>query len=146
MTDQTLRKVIYRLKRYTTLNTVVILIGAIVVSGWVWGSITTMQRNYALQKEVDARERKLALTQLEVDTMQLQKNYYASDEYKELAARERLGLAAPGEKVLLLPPNSAAAKATNITEKSPTATTRTLTNFEQWMLFLFGGSADRLQN
>ncbi|AGL62084.1 MAG: septum formation initiator family protein [Candidatus Saccharimonas aalborgensis] len=146
MTDQTLRKVIYRLKRYTTLNTVVILIGAIVVSGWVWGSITTMQRNYALQKEVDARERKLALTQLEVDTMQLQKNYYASDEYKELAARERLGLAAPGEKVLLLPPNSAAAKATNITEKSPTATTRTLTNFEQWMLFLFGGSAARLQN
>ena len=146
MTDQTLRKVIYRLKRYTTLNTVVILIGAIVVSGWVWGSITTMQRNYALQKEVDARERKLALTQLEVDTMQLQKNYYASDEYKELAARERLGLAAPGEKVLLLPPNSAAAKETNITEKSPTATTRTLTNFEQWMLFLFGGSAARLQN
>ena len=146
MTDQTLRKVIYRLKRYTTLNTVVILIGAIVVSGWVWGSITTMQRNYALQKEVDARERKLALTQLEVDTMQLQKNYYASDEYKELTARERLGLAAPGEKVLLLPPNSAAAKATNITEKSPTATTRTLTNFEQWMLFLFGGSAARLQN
>ena len=146
MTDQTLRKVIYRLKRYTTLNTVVILIGAIVVSGWVWGSITTMQRNYALQKEVDARERELALTQLEVDTMQLQKNYYASDEYKELAARERLGLAAPGEKVLLLPPNSAAAKATNITEKSPTATTRTLTNFEQWMLFLFGGSAARLQN
>ncbi len=134
------------MKRYTTLNTVVILIGAIVVSGWVWGSITTMQRNYALQKEVDARERKLALTQLEVDTMQLQKNYYASDEYKELAARERLGLAAPGEKVLLLPPNSAAAKATNITEKSPTATTRTLTNFEQWMLFLFGGSAARLQN
>jgi hypothetical protein len=51
-----------------------------------------------------------------------------------------------GEKVLLLPPNSAAAKATNITEKSPTATTRTLTNFEQWMLFLFGGSAARLQN
>lgn len=146
MTDQTLRKVIYRLKRYTTLNTVVILIGAIVVSGWVWGSITTMQRNYALQKEVDARERELALTQLEVDTMQLQKNYYASDEYKELAARERLGLAAPGEKVLLLPPNSAAAKATNTTEKSPTATTRTLTNFEQWMLFLFGGSAARLQN
>ena len=134
------------MKRYTTLNTVVILIGAIVVSGWVWGSITTMQRNYALQKEVDARERELALTQLEVDTMQLQKNYYASDEYKELAARERLGLAAPGEKVLLLPPNSAAAKATNITEKSPTATTRTLTNFEQWMLFLFGGSAARLQN
>ena len=134
------------MKRYTTLNTVVILIGAIVVSGWVWGSITTMQRNYALQKEVDARERELALTQLEVDTMQLQKNYYASDEYKELAARERLGLAAPGEKVLLLPPNSAAAKATNTTEKSPTATTRTLTNFEQWMLFLFGGSAARLQN
>ena len=88
----------------------ILAVALLIAASWAWGSVTVMQRNFALQKDADEQQRQLQLTQLEVDTLQYQQNYYKSDEYKDLAARKFLGLASPGEKVLILPPNSQAAK------------------------------------
>lgn len=132
--------------RHGTMNNIVMVVALVIAASWVWGSVTTMQRNYTLQKEVDDRKRQLELTKLEVATLEYQQNYYRSDEYKELAARERLGLALPDEKVLILPPNSEAAKQE---PKAPVATandTSGASNFEQWMNFLFGNNSARLKN
>jgi hypothetical protein len=104
-----------------------------------------MQRNFALQKEADEQQRQLQLTELEVDTLTYQQNYYKSDEYKDLAARTYLGLASPGEKVLILPPNSAAAKAedteSDSSQKPKANQGSAQSNFEQWMSFLTGGNS-----
>jgi cell division protein FtsB len=129
--------------RYGTMNNIVIAAAFVIAMSWAWGSITTMQRNFALQKEVDKQRRELELTDLEVQTLQYQQNYYRSDEYKDLAAREHLGLASPGEKVLHLPPNSQAAKqeGTQVTTTQPVSSAAAVSNFDQWINFLIGGAA-----
>ena len=139
-------------RHYGTMNNIVIGVALLIAAGWAWGSITTMQRNFSLQKEVDAEQRQLELMDLEVQTLQYQQNYYKSDEYKDLSAREHLGLASPGEKVLFLPPNSAAVKHESEQQKDETAVTATRpapgsapSNLEQWINFFSGASAGELQ-
>ena len=106
-----IRKAIYHVRhRYLTFNNLVILTAFLIAAGWVWGSLQAMQRNYSLQKEVDLKQRELQLSQLQMESLQLQQRYYQTDEYKELAARDALGLVMPGEKILILPPNSEEAK------------------------------------
>ena len=133
-----------------SMNNIVIAIALVVAGSWAWGSISTMQRNFALQKAVDAQTRELEVATLEVQKLQFEQNYYNSDEYKDLAAREYLGLAGQDEKVLLLPPNSPAVKQeTAAAEKQATAvavsTTAAQSNFEQWMVFLSGAAAKGMQ-
>ena len=137
-----IRKFIYHVRhKYLTFNNLVILTAFLIAAGWIWGSLQVMQRNYALQKEVDYKGRQLQLVQLQRDSLELQKRYYQTNEYKELAARESLGLVMPGESVLILPDNSAPAIAAD-RERSSTAQSapvETTSNLEQWLNFLFGG-------
>lgn len=137
-----IQKLIYTFRhKYLTFNNVVIAVAFMIAASWVWGSLQVMQRNFALQKEVDQKQRLLELTQLQKDSLQLQQRYYQTDEYKELAARETLGLVMPGEKLIILPANSKAVvdadKAAN--QQAAPAPQQTTTNIEQWLNFLFGG-------
>ena len=140
------KRVYHYWRAYGTLNNIVMAAALLIAASWVWGTISMIQTNFAAQKAVDEQARQLQLTQLQVDTLKYQQNYYNSDESKDLAAREDLGLASPGEKVLILPPNSAAVKQED-TEPVATAiidsntSTPTESNFDQWMNFLSGGAA-----
>ena len=137
-------------RAYATLNNGVILIALVAAVSWVWGSISVMQTNFSAQKMVDEQKRQLELTQLQVDTLKYEQNYYNSDEYKDLAAREDLGLVSSGEKVLILPPNTAAVKQQDTLdakrETSSVQTNEPTSNFEQWVQFFSGRAARGLQN
>jgi hypothetical protein len=134
-----INKIIYTVRhKYLTLNNVVILVAFLIAASWVWGSLGMMQRNYNLQKEVDFKKRELQLTELQRDNLSLQKNYFETAEYQELAVREALGLVRPGERALILPDNSDAAKNANRSNTVQTANIQR-TNLEQWVNFLFGG-------
>lgn len=138
-----IQKLIYHVRhKYLTFNNLVILTAFLIAAGWIWGSLQVMQRNYALQKEVDYKKRQLQLAELQKDSLELQKRYYQTNEYKELAARESLGLVMPGEKVLILPDNSELAmqadKQSSGTPAAAVAQDKT-SNLEQWLNFLFGG-------
>ncbi len=141
------RRWYYHIKyRYLSLNNVVLAVALLMAFGWAWGSVSMMQRNYTLQRKLDTKERQLTLNQLEVQNLEFQRNYYQSTEYQELAARRYLGLVNPGEKVLILPPNSAQAKAdTNSTTNSTTVSIPQPSNFRQWLDFLSGKNVSRLQ-
>jgi len=53
--------------------------------------------------------------------------------------RERLGLGTPGESVIILPPNTRAAKEADKNLTSATTVKQApISNFGQWMNFLFG--------
>lgn len=134
---------------YGTLNNVVISVALVIAASFAWGAIFTMETNFTAQKAVEDLKREQQVTQLEVDMLKFKQNYYKTDEYKDLAARESLGLASPGEKVLMLPPNSDAVKRLDDREAGQTtsmvATTASMSNFEQWMSFLNGGEARALQ-
>ncbi len=143
------RKHFYHLKyNYLTLNNLVLFFAGIIAISWAWGSIAMMQRNFGLQRKIDARQRQLKLTELELENLKFQQNYFKSDEYKELIARRDLDLALPGERVIILPKNSQATKKydqeadkdiqkTGISYKKPS-------NIEQWLNFLSGSNAKNL--
>jgi len=134
--------------RYLTVNNLVIAAAILIGISWAWGSVGMMQRNYALQKEIDSKSRQQTLAKLEVETLQYQQKYYQTSEYKSLSVRENIGLADPGEKVLILPPNSKAAKqaGTASAKAKPAKPDLPPTNMQQWGNFLFGGNSRNLQN
>ena len=136
-----IRRTLYHIRhRYLTLNNVVIAVAFLIAASWIWGSLSVMQRNYALQKEVDYKKQQLKLTELETTNLQLRQSYYRTAEYQELAVRKSLGLGFPGERQLILPANSQAAidqdAAKVVAAIDPAAQTN---NLEQWINFLFGG-------
>lgn len=137
-----IRKLYYLVRhRYLTLNSVVVAVALVIGAGWAWGSIQMMQRNFELAKEVDDKKRQLTLTQLQTENLGFEQRYFKSSEYQELAVRDRLGLAMPGEKALILPSNSSAAKkADQLITKDTTSQDAQVppSNFELWMNFLFG--------
>ena len=137
-----IRRLYYHVRhKYFTLNNVVITIAFAIAAGWVWGSLGVMQRNYDLQKTIDYKQQQLQLAQLQASNLQLVGRYYQTQEYQELAARQDLGLALPGESVLVLPPNTQAAKdADTVAQAQVSAPIQKVSNFTQWMNFLFGAN------
>ena len=134
-----IQKLVYHIRhKYLTLNNMVIAIAFLIAASWIWGSLGMMQRNYNLQKDVDYKKRLLELTQLQRDNLSLQKNYYQTAEYQEIAVRDSLGLVRPGEKALVLPNNSQAAIDADTAKATQSTQTKT-SNLEQWVNFLFGG-------
>lgn len=139
----TIRRVYYHVRHnFFTLNNAVIVIATVVAISWVWGAVSMMQRNYVLQRNLNTKERELTLAQLEVETLQYQGRYYASTEYQELSARKDLGLANPGEKLLILPENSVKAKELDAPPTTMSVEPNlTPSNFEQWLDFFAGKNA-----
>ena len=129
---------IKRVKALATLNNAVLLVALLIASTWVWSTIEAIQHNFKLQQQVDALSQQIALDELQNKTLQLQKSYYNSDQYLELSARERLGLAVPGEKVVILPANTVKSAAQPAAQASTDTTIADRSNFAQWMYFLFG--------
>lgn len=144
MKNRNIHRLLYRIRHsYLTLNNVVVVIAFLIALGWVWGSLTVMQRNYTLQRTLDRKSQELQVAELETRNLELQATYFKTAEYQELAVRERLGLGAPGEKVLLLP----LAKEEVTPQPTNQATQQEVdpSNFQQWMDFLFGTNRSRLQ-
>ena len=135
-----LRKTSYWLKHdLLVFDNIVIIVAAICCLVWTWGSISSMTRNWSLAQEVASREREKALLELEVETLELENEYYLSAEYQEIAARKYQGKMLAGETMIYLPPNSEAAKNKHKTQATdPASAASEMSNFEQWYTFLFG--------
>jgi len=127
---------LHNIRPHLTLNNGVLAVALLVTVSWVWGTVGAIQQNFLLQQQVDTLAQRIDFQQLENQTLGFENQYYNSHEYLELAARDHLGKANPGEKLLVLPP-------TTVTDTSPSQTTPTTpiekrSNFQQWMYFLFG--------
>lgn len=131
----------YRLKyRYPTREVLTVALLSIAIVWFIWGSVQAMQKNYELKRMVETKEQEAELVELETRMLEYEQRYLQSEEYKKLAVRERLGYGDPGEKLLILPPNSAQATKfddANAVRRTPPAKP---SNFSQWLNFLFGGN------
>jgi len=138
-----IRRIYYHIRHnYFTLNNFVIAVAFVIAAGWVWGSLGVMQRNYDLQKDLDYKKRQLQLAELQTTSLELQGRYFRTSEYQELALRQDVGLALPGEAVLVLPPNSQSAKNADAVTKAQISTEpQQSSNFSQWMNFMFGANS-----
>ena len=126
---------------YLTMNNIVIFVAIFIGLSWAWGSIKSMQQNYELQRSVNNKRQQVQIETLKVALLEYETNYHNSDEYQELAVRQRTGKGLPGEKQLIVPTTDA-----NIPEKTETMAANTqkpTSNFQQWMNFLFGGSSHK---
>ena len=145
MQNRNIQRTIYHIRHhYLTMNNAVIAVAAVIAISWAWASVGVVQRNYALQREIDDKLRQKQLVELETQNLAYEQRYYKSSEYLTLEVKKRLGLAEPGEKVLVLPPNSAAA-ANDEADPAQAAVQQANvdtepTPLQQWANFLFGGN------
>lgn len=136
MKASNLKPFVRKIRSLATLNNGVLLVAILIASTWVWSTIEAIQHNFTLQQQVDALGQQISVEDLQNKTLQLQKTYYQSDQYLELSAREHMGVATPGEKVVILPPNTVQAPSAASTASQAPVTSKS--NFAQWMYFLFG--------
>lgn len=132
-----IRKARYNLKHdFLTVENVVLGLAIVLCFVWTFQSIKAMSRNWELSEKLTAEKKTLELLKVEVETAELENEYYKSDEYQELLARRQFDKKLEGEKMVVMPENSNEAKnkyknvATESNEKS-------YSNFEKWTMFLF---------
>jgi cell division protein FtsL len=105
-----------------------------------WSGIKTIQTNYSLQKKVSALQQQNDVQKLQNNNLALQNEYLNSNQYLELTARQNFGLAAPGEKELIVPANVALAYTTDSAMPPKVASASDQQpayqhNFESWVDF-----------
>lgn len=104
-----------------------------------WSGIKAIQTNYGLQKQIAKLQQQDDVAKLQTQNLQLQNQYYNTNQYLEIAARQNLGLGAAGETELLVP-ESVALKHT-VKMPSPEADSKVpkqpawQRNFQAWIDF-----------
>ena len=131
------RRLGYRIKRWFTEERVIFSVAAAMCLVWTWGAISAMSRNWELEQRLVARRQELTLLQLEIESLELENRYYASEEYQEIAARSKQNKKVEGESVVYLPDNSDLAKHKH-EEVAVEEVTEEPSNLDQWLSFLFG--------
>jgi cell division protein FtsB len=117
------------------------LIFVVVVLLISWSGVKSIQTNYGLQKQITAINQQNSLQKLQNDNLALQNQYYNSNQYLELSARQSFGLAAPGEKEIVVPASVAQAYTVNLPgTPAPDAATQAKQpayqrNFQSWVDF-----------
>jgi len=117
----------------------------IIVIAITWSGVKAVQTNYGLQKQIAALRQQNQISYLKKQNAALQNQFYQSNEYLDLTARQDLGLAAPGEQVLLIPRNVAMKYVdTNLNDSGndsssvTTSQSKISKNLEDWRDFLLG--------
>ena len=134
-----------RWRQLTDLRNVGLYIFALIVLGITWSGVKTVQSNYQLQKQIATLKQQNNVVYLVNANTALQNQYYRTDQYLELAARQNFGLAAPGETVLLIPKSVAMkyvdpslATTTSVPSAVVNGPTGVAKNLEDWRDFLLG--------
>lgn len=132
-----LRRFFYTAKHdWFRFENVILVVAIIFCLGWTYGAIMSMSRNWELSQTLETKRFELAVVKLEVESLELENQYYKSEEYQELAARAKMNKKNPGETMIYLSDNSDYAKTkhkTVTTTKKPEKS-----NFAEWITFLFG--------
>jgi cell division protein FtsB len=136
-----------RFKQITDVRNVGFYIFAVIALAIAWSGVKTVQNNYELQRQIAILKQQNEVLQLSNQNTGLESQFYETDQYLELAARQNLGLAAPGETVLLVPKSvamkhvdSALTPPTSDAESNDSIASKSKfsQNFQDWRDFLLG--------
>jgi cell division protein FtsB len=136
-----------RFKQLIDVRNIGLYIFVIIALAITWSGVKAVQNNYELQKKISELKQQNTVTQLQNENTDLQNKYLQTNEYLDLAARQNLGLAAPGEKVLIVPkktamkyvdPSIRATSSSKNTSSSPDNRPKYIKNLEAWRDFLLG--------
>ena len=120
---------------------------AIVVLLVSWSSIKAIETNYKLQRQISAIEQQNDLKRLENSNTRLQNEYYKTDQYLELSARQNFGLAKPGETELIVPKEIAYSHSVPTAKAAPSQAAGAQPfwqkNLQAWVNFFLHRQSDR---
>ena len=133
-------------KQLADVRNIGLYIFGVIVLAIAWSGAKTVQNNYELQKQINSLKQQNTVLSLQNGNTYFQNQFYNTNEYLDLSARQDLGLAAPGEQVLLVPKsvamkyidpalqsNQAASDSTPIDNRP-----KYVRNLEDWRDFLLG--------
>ena len=132
-----IRKIKYNLKHdFFSIENVVLFLAIVLCFYWTMQSINAMSRNWDLSERLSTEKKELELLSVEVETSELENQYFQTKEYQELLSRKHLDKMLPGEKMVVMPENSENAKTKH--QKAVVENKKEdYSNFEKWMGFLF---------
>jgi cell division protein FtsB len=108
-----------------------------------WNTVGVIQTNYELQKRIAKLEQENELSKLANENLRLKNEYYNTNQYQELSARKQFGMAAPGERVYIVPRTVALKHTVEMPKETvasaPTENPKPLyqQNLEAWADFFF---------
>jgi len=116
---------------------VAFLVIALMVS---WSGTKVIQRNYDLQRQISELQQENSVQELANNNVKLENQYFNTDQYLELKARQDFGLGLPGETELLVPKEVAMKYVTPFSEPAPVISSAAQRpayqrNFEAWIDF-----------
>jgi cell division protein FtsB len=128
------------LQQFRDIRAVGLAMFAVVVLLISWSGVKVIQTNYTLQKQISQLQQENQVQQLKDNNLKLQNEYFNTNQYLELAARQNFGLGAPGETELIVPRSVAlkhvAALSTGDTKHAASSKRPFYQrNFEAWMNF-----------
>lgn len=137
------RLYIVSLRDVRNIGTLAFLILTLLVS---WSGLHAIQTNYTLQRQVNRMEQENEIKRLENDNLEMSNKYYETSQYLDVAARQNLGVAAPGETVILVPKEVALAHTFPMRDKDEVKLAEQKLpflrrNFEAWMDFFLHRNA-----
>jgi cell division protein FtsL len=116
-----------------------------------WSGVKVIDTNYRLQKQISQMDQQNQVQQLTNTNLKLENEYYQTNQYLDISARQSFGMAAPGETVINVPTSVALAHTVDLpnTEQVEARKTRAKQpayqrNFQSWMNFLFHRQAERV--
>jgi cell division protein FtsB len=105
-----------QLRDIRVLGLAIFLIIVLLIS---WSGVKAIQTNYTLQKQIAQLTQENKLQQLKNEDLNLENEYYNTNQYLELSARQNFGLGDAGETELLVPKNVALAQINPIPNLMP---------------------------
>jgi cell division protein FtsB len=125
---------------------IALYIFGLVVLAIAWSGAKTVQNNYQLQKQISSLQQQNSVLSLQNGNTFLQNQFYQTNEYLELSARQNLGLASPGEQVLVVPKAvsmkyvdpTLASQPSLLQSAAPDRRPGYIKNLEAWRDFLLG--------
>jgi len=118
-----------------------LLVFLVIVLLVTWSGVKAIQTNYSLQKQISQIQAEVQVQKLENTNLQLENEYYNTNQYLELSARQSFGLAVAGETELTVPKSVALSHIVNLSSqistssKVPVSQPSWQNNFEGWVNF-----------
>ena len=135
------RKVVNQISRFGDIRFSGQLIFVVIILLISWSGVRAIQTNYSLQKQASELKQQNELASLQNNNIVLQNQYYKSNQYLELSARQNFGLANPGETELIVPSSVANEYVANqpstnsSTSNSAGSQPKYQQNFQSWIDF-----------
>ena len=140
------RPVIVLLNRFNDIRFVGQAIFVLIVLLISWSGVKSIQTNYNLQKQISGIKEQNSLQTLQNENLKLQNQYYQTNQYLDLSARQNFGLADPNEKELIVPQQVALAHTVKLPSGNSVSasykSSNSQSNLESWVNFFLHRHTD----